>query len=319
MPIVSVVIPTYNGSKFLVQTIESVLRQSFKDFEILVIDDGSKEDIELLLASYRDCLTYIRIENSGPAAARNAGIRMSKGIFVALLDHDDIWLPSNLQNKIEIMLNDPDCSMVYSYPTLIDSGGNVIPQEPPSSFPSGSVFEDFLIRNRIITFSCILIRKSIFDTVGLLDERREITCCDDYDMWLRIADVGSIVFSPDKSVCYRIHGNNLINNHDMSLNSHMIVYRKATTQSKSLSKMSKKRLSRIVKEHIYEKYHQYAYKFYYDKRNYNKTRQLLWHCILIKPLALKDWMYILLCSLPSGLVDRLRLTIRKFSSDPNPS
>ncbi|NVN92407.1 MAG: glycosyltransferase [Desulfuromonadales bacterium] len=319
MPIASVVIPTYNGSKFLTQTIESVLNQSYKDFEIIVVDDGSTEDIEQLLKPYGEYLRYLRIENSGPAAARNTGIRLSNGEFVALLDHDDIWAPENLRVKVELLHKNPECAMVYSYPTLIDAIGNVIPQESPSAFPSGSVFEDFLISNRIITFSCTLIRKSIFDSVGLLDDRREITCCDDYDMWLRIADVSTIVFSTDQSVCYRIHGDNLINNHDMSLNSHMSVYNKILKESKTASKMPIKKLSRIAREHIYEKLRQYAYKFYYDRSNYKKTRELLWRCILLKPFAFRVWMYFLICSLPSVLVARLRSAKHLFSMNPKHS
>jgi glycosyltransferase involved in cell wall biosynthesis len=319
MALVSVVIPTYNGSKYLLQTLESVARQSYKDFEIIVVDDGSQEDIEHLLAPYCERLSYVRIDNSGPAAARNTGIRLSRGEFVALLDHDDIWAPDNLRDKVDLLRNNPECAMVYSYPVLIDSEGRVIPQESPSTFPSGSVFEDFLISNRVITFSCTLIRKSIFDIVGLLDERREVTCCDDYDMWLRIADVSTIAFSPDQNVCYRIHGNNLINNHDISLDSHMMIYRKALKASKSVANLPRRRLSRIVREHIYEKYHQFAYKFYYDKTNYKKTRELLWRCILLKPFVLKDWIYFLICSLPSVFVARLRSAKRHLSMDPKHS
>jgi len=282
------------------------LKQTFNNYEIIVVDDGSQEDIEGLLKPYTNKVSYIRIQNSGPAAARNVGIKASKGEFIALLDHDDIWASDNLMDKLEILQKNPDCAMVYSYPELIDFEGKGLPQEYPSAFPSGLVFEDFLHRNWITTFSCTLIRKNIFDVVGILDARNEVTCCDDYDMWLRVADVYPIIFSPDKHVHYRIHDNNLMKNHDVSLHSHMTVFRKALKQSKTVASMSNKKHHGIIKEHMYRKYHQYAFKFYYDKANYKKTRDLLWRCILLKPFGFNVWKYFLICSLPSSFISRLR-------------
>ncbi len=309
---VSVVIPTYNGSKYLIQTIESVLLQTFRDFELIVVDDGSDEDIEGLLLSYRDSIHYLRIENSGPAAARNAGIKLSKGEYIALLDHDDVWSPDNLYNKIRLLENHPDCAMVYSYPELIDSSGHAIPQEYPSCFPSGAVFEDFLLRNRIVTFSCVLFRKEIFERVGLLDDRREITCCDDYDMWLRITDVSPIVFSSDRSVYYRIHENNLVRNHDVSINSHMTIFRESLKNRKSIASISPKRLRNIVREHTYAKYCDYAYKYFYDKNNYIKCLKFLGICLLLKPMNLNNWKYFVICLLPSAIINKMRLIKQKL-------
>jgi len=314
MPSISVVIPTYNGSMYILKTIESVLKQTCKDYEIIVVDDGSEEDIEGLLKPFANMISYIHLQNSGPAAARNTGIRASRGEFIALLDHDDVWEPDNLQGKVDILRGNPECAMIYSYPELIDCEGNRIPQEYPSVFPSGSVFEDFLQRNWITTFSCTLIRKSIFGVVGFLDERREVTCCDDYDMWLRIADVSCIKFFPDSSVNYRIHANNLFKNHDMSMNSHILIYKKALKESRTVERLPINKLSRIVRDHMYNLYHQYAFKYYYDRNHYIKTSELLWRCILLKPFVFIVWKYFLICLLPSVCVDKLRLANMKFNT-----
>jgi glycosyltransferase involved in cell wall biosynthesis len=316
-PVVSIIIPTYNGSRYLALTIESVLNQTFGDFEIIVVDDGSEENIEEVLKPFANRISFIRIQNSGPAAARNVGIRASRGEFIALLDHDDIWGPENLETKLDFLNKNPDYAMAYSYPELIDSEGNALQQIYPSEFPSGPVFEDFLYRNRITSFSCTLIRKSIFLgsnlSVGLLDERKDILCCDDYDMWLRIADVNVIGFSPDKQVYYRIHNANLTSNLDKALDAHMTVFRRALKERTVISLIPGRRLAQIVKEHIYMKFQTYAVNYYYLMR-YKKARKLFGICICKKPFVLTNWRYFLICLLPASLIDRLRLAKKHISA-----
>ena len=304
--LVSVVIPTYNGSRFLLFTVQSALNQAYSPIEVIVVDDGSTEDIRRVLEPVIGRIRYIHQENRGPAAARNHGIRLSRGAYIAFLDHDDIWLADNLQDKMTALKNSPECAMVYSYPEIIDASGQLLPRKYYFNCPSGWVFEDFLLHNRIATFSTTLICRSIFDKVGMLDENQDITCCDDYDMWLRIADVGKIIYSPDKGVRYRIHEQNLLKNHNLSFSSHLNVFRKALKECRTVSQIPQKELSAIVNEHLYVKYLVYAFNFYYDMSDYKTTRNLLWQCILLKPYTLKNWAYLLLCSLPQPLVARLR-------------
>jgi len=304
--LISVIIPTYNGSKYILSTVQSALSQTYSPVEVIVVDDGSTEDILAVLKPVIKRIKYFRQENRGPAAARNYGILMSKGDYVAFLDHDDIWISDNLLDKISVLKKNLECAMVYSYPELIDSAGMPLPQEYPLTFPNGLVFEAFLLRNWITTFSATLVRRNIFCTVGMLDENPEITCCDDYDMWLRIADVYKIIFSPDRNVKYRIHEQNLLNNHAVSFSSHLKVFRKALKECSTVSQIPQKKLSNIVNEHLYKKYWTYAFKFYYDMSNYKMARNLLWHCVKQKPQTLKNWAYLFLCSLPSSIIVRLR-------------
>lgn len=304
--LISVIIPTYNGGKYIISTIVSALNQTYSPIEIIVIDDGSTEDMADILKPVIGRIQYIRQENCGPAAARNHGIQESTGTYIAFLDHDDDWLPNNLRDKMAVMKKNPECVMIYSYPELIDASGQVLPYKYNFICPSGWVFEDFLIHNRIATFSTTLICRSIFDKVGMLDENQEITCCDDYDMWLRIADVDKIIYSPDKNVRYRIHEQNLLKNHNLSFTSHLNVFRKALKECRTVSQIPQKKLSTIVNEHLYVKNLVYAFNFYYDMSDYKMTRYLLWQCIVLKPYILKNWAYLLLCSLPQPFVARLR-------------
>lgn len=304
--LISVVIPTYNGSKYILSTVLSALNQTYSPIEVIVVDDGSTEDIAAVLNPVISRIKYIRQENRGPAAARNHGILMSKVSYIAFLDHDDNWVSDNIRGKIEVLKKNPECAMAYSYPELIDSVGMPLPQRYNLICPSGWVFEDFLLYNRIATFSTTLICRNTFDKVGMLDESPEITCCDDYDMWLRIADVNKIVFSPDKNVKYRIHEQNLLKNHNLSFSSNLKVLRKALKECSTVSQIPQKKLSNIVSEHLYIKYSVYAFNFYYDMCNYKMARNLLWHCVQLKPHTLRNWAYLLLCSLPQPFITRLR-------------
>jgi glycosyltransferase involved in cell wall biosynthesis len=304
--LISVIIPTYNGSKYILSTVLSALNQSYSPIEVIVVDDGSTEGIGAVLKPVISQIKYIRQENRGPAAARNHGIMMSKGSYIAFLDHDDDWLPDNLLGKITVLKNNPECAMAYSYPQLIDAVGMPLPQGYNLNCPSGWVFEEFLLHNRIATFSTTLICRNTFDKVGMLDESPDITCCDDYDMWLRIADVDKIIFSPDKNVKYRIHEQNLLKNHSLSFRSNLNVFRKALKECSTVSQIPQKKLTNIVNEHLYIKYSVFAFNFYYGMCNYKMTRNLLWNCVQLKPHILRNWAYLLLCLLPQPFINSLR-------------
>lgn len=300
-PTVSVIIPTYNGGKYICQTIESVLNQSFTDIEILVVDDGSDECLSDLLSPYSKQIQYIYNKRSGPAASRNIGIRMSRGTYIALLDHDDLWHPDKLKVQVDILDKNPHCALVYCYPTLIDADGKTIPNEGPSVFPRGNVILDFLQSNRITTFSATLIRRSILDTTGLLDESPEVMTCDDYDMWLRIADISEVLFSPGDLVHYRIHAGNLLKNYDQNLEAHLFVIRKTLADSVRLKLLPTTLVRKVSRENLYSKYRYFALVHYYGHGGVKKARRLFWKVICLKPFVLSNIAYLLICNLPNSL------------------
>lgn len=311
-PKVSIIIPTFNGSRYLTQTIDSVLNQTFKNFEVIVVDDGSTENISTILSSYSKQINYIYKKRTGPAATRNAGIILSKGEYVALLDHDDIWLPEKLEIEVEFLNNNPQCGLVYTYPRLIDSEGKIIEHEPPSHFPCGSVFIDFLKRNRITTFSATMIRKKVFDSLGFLDERKEVMTCDDYDMWLRITDFFEIQFSPKRTVYYRLHDNNLVKDFDQNFSAHLTIFKKAISTCDSIKKIPKTQLKKIISEHLFEQYNTFAFKYYYKQKRYKKARTLFLKTILLKPFIFRNWFYLFLCLIPEEGLNIIRRIKSKY-------
>ena len=161
MPEISVIIPAYNGEKYLAETIESVLSQTFKDFEVIVVDDGSTDRTREIAQSYGNELFYVFKENGGPGSARNAGIKVSKGRFIALLDHDDLWLPEKLEKQISLIKKRLNVGMVFSDACLFNSKRGYLGTCFQEARPfSGSVFEKLFLRNFVPNLTT-LTRKEI--------------------------------------------------------------------------------------------------------------------------------------------------------------
>ena len=210
-PSVSVVIPTYNRAHLLERALGSVLRQTFRDFEVLVVDDGSTDSTAGVVRDIRSpALRYIRHEtNCGGSKARNSGIQAARGVYVGLLDDDDEWLPEKLQKQIDrFEAAGDDVGVVYSgYDVLSERTGSVA----YSRVPRGLAFTyvDFLGTTGFGA-SVPLVRRACFEKVGLFDETLPGT--QDRDMWLRIARRYAFAYVPDVLVRQYIHGPQLSSN-----------------------------------------------------------------------------------------------------------
>ncbi len=305
-PLVSVIIPTYNGTRYLAETVKSAINQTYSETEIIVVDDGSEEDIFRVLEPYSEYIKLFRIRNSGPAAARNFGIRNSKGKYIALLDHDDLWAPNNLEVCVSIMELHPNCGLVYSYPELIDENGTVIPNERPSYFPSGWVFKDFLLRNRITTFSCTLIRRKVFEEIGYLDESRKVMTCDDYNLWLRISLNYHVLFSEAVTVSYRIHPGNLAKNLNQNLSAHLVVFDRIIREALRKQVLNISEANEIVREHLLDRFRYFAFRYYYELGDYREARKLFARILLLRHINVETLVYYFLCLLPSWLRGSLK-------------
>jgi len=203
MPRVSVIIPTYNYARFIEQAIESVLVQSYRDFEIIVVDDGSTDNTEEVVAKFDNRVHYIRQANRGPNAARNTGIRAARGEFIAFLDADDLWLPEKLALQIELAAARPEAGLIYGGILLFDSATQaVIGYAPLSRLHEGWVMRH-LYMDQFVTSPTPLIRREVFEQVGIFDER--CMRSDDWDMWLRIAASYQFALVPKPLALYRVH------------------------------------------------------------------------------------------------------------------
>ena len=183
MPSVSVIIPTYQLAHLVGQTIDSVLAQTYTDYEIIVVNDGSTDNTKEVLASYGDRITVIHQENQGAAAARNAGIMATRGKYIAFLDHDDLWLPNKLEKQIAYLESNPKIGLVYSDTFFFNEEG-VYPYTfaQANNIPPVQHCWTLFVRNSIMSCSVVVVRRECLDEVGLFDATT--VPCDDYDMWL---------------------------------------------------------------------------------------------------------------------------------------
>ncbi|MEE8380892.1 MAG: glycosyltransferase [Thermodesulfobacteriota bacterium] len=183
MPKVSVIIPTYNRAHVLREAIDSVLSQKYSDLELLVVDDGSTDHTKEVVSSYTSKLNYIYQEHKGVSAARNRGIKHTKGDYLAFLDSDDLWLPDKLSTQMRFMEDHPEIHICYTEERWIRRGVRVNPMKKHRKY-SGMIFEHCLPLC-IVSPSSVLIARSLLEEIGVFDE--ELKVCEDYDLWLRIS------------------------------------------------------------------------------------------------------------------------------------
>lgn len=185
-PKVSVVIPTYNRAHLIGESIQSVLAQTFPDFQLIIVDDGSSDGTETVVKGFNDPrIRYIYQENRGISGAQNTGIRQAEGQYIAFLGSDDLWLPKLLELEVPILDTNPDVDLVYSKAQAIDADGNLKGQILGAfqKYP-GETFKSELYGDSVCTITAVM-RRQCFDRVGLFDEN--LSTRVDWDMWVRMA------------------------------------------------------------------------------------------------------------------------------------
>jgi glycosyltransferase involved in cell wall biosynthesis len=209
MPKVSVIIPAYNSGPYLDEAVQSVIAQTFTDWECIVIDDGSTEDLTRV-ENMDPRVRLLRQPNRGTQAARNNGILHSTGEFIAFLDHDDLWLPSKLEKQIAAMRGSSELAFCHTGFDVVDGGGNRTGAGWASAHDS---YADMMRDPGGWCFSSVLVCRSALSATGLMDEYLMHT--GDWDMMLKVAKHGKQAFIPDVLCRYRIHSNNTSRNYSM--------------------------------------------------------------------------------------------------------
>lgn len=213
-PLISVVIPVYNGADFVAAAISSALAQSYRPTEVIVVDDGSIDATAQIVGAYRD-VHYICQANRGPSAARNTGIDAAHGEYIAFLDADDVWMPDKLAKQMALLESCPDAGLAFANMCLCLQGDD----------PQASMFEKYhystsffgderlvidaplkLVRTNFIPTSTVLARKRIVAAAGGFDEH--FHKAEDWDLWLRIALRAPIAYTPDLLMLKRVHAVN---------------------------------------------------------------------------------------------------------------
>ncbi|NJL89874.1 MAG: glycosyltransferase [Coleofasciculaceae cyanobacterium SM2_1_6] len=209
MPKISVVIPVYNGEKTIQETIESVLAQTFTDFELIIIDDGSSDRTveiieEIIKKSIKENLDQrIRLysfTNKGLSATRNRGIRRSSGDYIAFLDADDLWTPDKLASQYLALQNTPTAAVAYSGTSRIDEHSKILYDVPLANL-RGNLYDYLLLRDIVGSGSNPLIERQALDEIGDFDE--SLWAAEDWDMWIKLSSKYEFIDVPLHQILYR--------------------------------------------------------------------------------------------------------------------
>jgi glycosyltransferase involved in cell wall biosynthesis len=184
-PLVSIIVPNFNHARFIGDAIRSVLDQDYRNFEIVVVDDGSTDDSREVVAQFGRRVRYIWQDNQGLSAARNTGIRAAKGALIGLLDADDMYEPAFLSTLVTTLRADPGADGVYCGYRFVDHVNNPLPQIEARHVPDGDLHRALLDANFLVP-EAMLVRRHCSESVGPFDEN--LRACEDWDMWLRITN-----------------------------------------------------------------------------------------------------------------------------------
>jgi glycosyltransferase involved in cell wall biosynthesis len=203
MPKISVVIPAYNAEKTILETIQSVQQQTFNDFELIVINDGSKDETIKKLNTIKDeRLKIFSYENGGLPTARNRGISHATGEFISFIDADDLWTPDKLELQLAALEKHPETGVAYSWTIcMIETEKSVSFVKSASIFFEGNVYNKLLLENFIGSGSNILVRRQAIESTGEFEPT--LKSCEDWDFYLRLATSWPFVVIPKNQIIYR--------------------------------------------------------------------------------------------------------------------
>jgi glycosyltransferase involved in cell wall biosynthesis len=222
-PRVSVVIPSYNAAEFIERTIDSVLAQSYRDLEVVVVDDGSSDTTPDIVAAYGDPVRLIIQPNNGVSAARNRAIAESRGELIAFLDHDDLWYSDKLDRQVRVLDARPEVGLIYANADFIDqSDKRMWIYLAQSRLHRGQVLSRLFL-DCFVPLLTTVVRKSLLADIGPFVTRWHIA--EDYDLFLRAAECTEVDYVDEALAGYRIHSGNLSRNYSRRLSEEQEVLR----------------------------------------------------------------------------------------------
>jgi glycosyltransferase involved in cell wall biosynthesis len=227
-PAISVVIATFNRANFLPETLDSILAQSFQDFELIVVDDGSSDNTREAVEHYGSRVHYLHQPNRGPSAARNLGVAHAKAPWIAFQDSDDLSLPDHLESLYRCVQDVPGCGMVFGNGSYIGgpehNRGTIIPAEKSRRLAEKGLCLSDLFEKSIVRLQAALISKKVYDAVGGHDESLRISM--DLDLAFRIFMNSSVAYLDRPLFAYRKHEGNIGRNEELRLTENIRVIEK---------------------------------------------------------------------------------------------
>jgi glycosyltransferase involved in cell wall biosynthesis len=318
IPLVSVIIPTYNSADFIEEALESLFEQTFQDFEIIVIDDGSTDETAAILEKYGDRIVYLYQDNGGCASARNKGIRIARGKYIAFLDADDIWLPAKLEKQVLLFNKRESLGMVTTGSCSFDKKGIYGYSTRKREFlMHGNIARNIFLRSGVGT-PTVMVRKEVFDNIGLFEERTKqgekvfLSHGSDDNMWIRIASHYDIELIDEVLTRVRNHPRRMTVNQVELQESVRYNIRLLKTKYGDKVKMKIEKAVPIKMSYV-----QFAIGYgYYESGNYRDARKAFikgsYHWIWFW----KNPLFLMLTFIPPGLTGYLKALKRKIAPIP---
>jgi len=295
-PLVSVITPAYNAERFIGETVESVLAQTYPTWELIVVDDGSTDGTVALVRSYGD--PRIQVAEAGgtglPAAARNVGFAVARGDYVALLDHDDIWRPVKLERQLQLMGTRSEVGLSHTAAEILRDGKLELPDPDPDALREDDLLARLLRRNFVFA-SSVVIRRELLEKFGGQDEALELRATPDYEHWLRLAPHTVFGYIPEPLLVYRMHDTNVTTNRTQVAVGISMAVDKTFRQNPQLDRRRFPELDRTI--------------------GINRLlagmegsgRRELWRAVRARPSDTKAWKWLLLSLLGTDAIRRLKV------------
>lgn len=315
MALISVIVPVYNAKKTIQETLESVLNQTFSDFELIIINDGSQDStLEIVKGIPDPRLKVFSYPNSGLAASRNRGICHSTSEYISFIDADDLWTPDKLEDQLKALQGNPQAAVAYSWTDVIDESSQFV-RTGSHLTVNGEVYPNLLVANVLENGSNPLIRKQALTEVGGFDE--SLAAAEDWDMWLRLARRYQFVAVPSPQILYRASAGSMSTNIWKLETACLQVIERAFSQApESLQHLKKYSLGNLYKYLTFK-----ALERHPERQRGLLAARLLWHAVINDPTLLQTrviWKVLLkivtVIFLPTQLAQELLNKMKSVSN-----
>lgn len=281
MPLISIIIPVFNGEKTIKETIESVLNQTVTDFELLVINDGSQDGTVGIVECIQDSrIKVFSYPNAGQSTSRNRGIELAQGDYISFIDADDLWIPDKLEAQLKALQANSKAGVAYSWTDWIDESSQLLGKGSYNT-EQGEVFTQLLLNDFVANGSNVLIRRDALTEVGGFDP--SVTAAEDWDLWLRLAARYEFVAVRSPQVLYRISPNSAsFNVWKMEASSLQVIEKAYAIAPQSLQHLKRQSLGNRYKYLTFK-----AIEGYPERKKGLAAIRFLWNAIKNDPSLLR--------------------------------
>lgn len=307
-PTVSVVIAAFNAARWIGETLDSVLAQTYRDFEVIVIDDGSTDETADVVALYGRKVHYFHRENGGQPSARNVGIRAARGSYIAFIDADDLWLPNKLELQMKLLTVRRHLAWVYSDAFYYDTESRSVRKTASqlNKMFDGDILRQLLMGN-FIPSPTPVIKKEVFDIIGYFDESPLLRIGEDWNMWLKIAAKYIIGYIPQPLAMVRCHATSMIGSMDLSVSFQSELRMVEQAVSRDPVHLTAIRKSALAK--VYINAAQYMLARNVARR---EPRKMFLHALRLNPCSMMAIGGFIVTFLPPTIIARIK-TMRRFA------